>query len=121
MPKAAARVWYQQVALNDTEWTPVYPAFDCHSIAVRNLSESRVLGWMNKSVFLRSDTDDPTTEIELAPGMQEGIVAPPAPRYTDRLGPSGSVDANHRFLVSEVVFFAQSSSGACNIVVVTVK
>jgi hypothetical protein len=121
VPQAAKRVWYKQVTLNDSEWTPIYPAFDCHHIAVRNLSESRVFGWLNKTVFLRSDTDDPTTEIELDAGMQEGIVAPPAAQYKDRLGVAGSVDQHHRFLAHEIVFFAQSSSGDCNIVVVTVK
>jgi hypothetical protein len=121
VPQAAKRVWFKQVTLNDTDWTPIYPAFDCHHIAVRNLSDARIFGWMNKTVFLRSDSDDPTTEVELAPNAQEGVVAAPADRYADRLGKAGAVNTAHRFLASEVVFYAQSSSGTCNVVVVTVN
>lgn len=89
----AAPLNFLNIAIDDVTWTAVAVTHDCDYLSLFNAGSA--------SVKLRSDPNDADTEIRLASGAQQVVVAPPrAYHYPD-----------HRFHNGDAVLYAQSSTG----------
>jgi len=89
----------RNISLSSSAWTPIVCPIDCYSFSVRCDSAS---------IFICTDSSDPTTQDTIQPGMQE---------YLDSIWSPYTRTGGCRFLAGSTIAYLKASAGTPNAVV----